>query len=147
MGLRHIMAYLRLSGYDARLLKQLIAQIRKVLPDSSPNECGELLEIIDKVWEWYYHIGEEQDLAFELGTLLYEMDALPEALDSFQISIEDHGESATTLYNMAACYISLQQEQEALNYLDKVLKTDPQHRAAIEMKNQLNLPETSKMTG
>lgn len=138
MSIGHILAYLRLSGYDARLMNQFMPQIRKVLPDSSPTERSDLLDMIHKVWSFYYPIGEDHDLAFDLGTLLYELDAYTEALVFFQYSLEAYGDSPATLYNMAMCHTQLNKKKKGITYLNKVLKIDPRHRAAVAMKQTLN---------
>jgi tetratricopeptide (TPR) repeat protein len=137
MSMRDILAHLRLSNYDVRLLQEFGNRLYDLLPDSEETERLDMVDAIDKAWERYFPIGEEQDLAFNLGMLLYQMDAYRKALLYFDRSIAAYGPSPATWYNMAACYFQLQDRPAALALLDQILAQDPNHEAARELRTHI----------
>ena len=134
MSMRDILAHLRLSNYDVRLLSEFSPRLFDLLPDSEETERLDVIEAIDRAWELYFPIGEEHDLAFNLGMLLYQMDAYRKALLYFDRSIAAYGPSPETWYNMAACYYQLRDRPAALALLDQILAQDPNHKAAHELR-------------
>jgi tetratricopeptide (TPR) repeat protein len=97
----------------------------------------ELHRAIEQVWENYYPIGEEKDLAFCMGVLLYRMQYYSEALSYFQRSLQLHGSNLSTLYNMAMCHYGLRQLDAALDLVNQVLESDPTFEPARAMRIQL----------
>jgi hypothetical protein len=51
----------------------------------------DLRQAIEQVWDSYLPIGEENDLAFQLGTLLLEIDFHSEALALLEYSVGLYG--------------------------------------------------------
>jgi tetratricopeptide (TPR) repeat protein len=97
-----------------------------------------LHEAIVKVWECYLPIGEENDLAFELGTLLVEMELYAEALEFLQCSIALNGTAPGTAHNIAVCHYSLGQTEQALEYVDRALELDPAFAEARALRATLS---------
>jgi tetratricopeptide (TPR) repeat protein len=93
--------------------------------------------IIPKIWDWHYPIGETQDLAFDLGLLLYQLDFYEAALGYFKLSLEEYGESATVYYNLGLCYYLLKRNKDSLLYLDMCLKLDPGHDGALSIHKNM----------
>ncbi|TDF94134.1 SAM-dependent methyltransferase [Paenibacillus piri] len=132
MNQGQLMSIIRLSGYDAHLFKQCIPYYRKLLPKISSQDKRSMLFVIQAVWEGYYTIGEDQDLAFEIGTLLYQMDLYNEAVVFFERSLNAYGQAAPTYYNLAICCYMLA-NKNVLNYLDICLQLDPNHIEAATL--------------
>ena len=70
----------------------------------SGNDRWNLLRASQRVWDTFYPLGEENDLAFALGQLLFALDFYQEALFYFQLSVRIYGQDAGVLYNMALCH-------------------------------------------
>ncbi|MCP5115952.1 MAG: hypothetical protein GY953_34420, partial [bacterium] len=85
------LAYLRLSGWDAKILlncrETLLAHARKA-PDWQKRQ---LRDAIWQVWDHYYPLGDEPDLALHLGQLLHEMNFDREALEFIDHSVRWYG--------------------------------------------------------
>ena len=90
-----------------------------------------------KVWDSYLPIGEESDLAFELGTLLLEIGLFEEALEFLQSSVQLYGMAPGTAYNIAVCYYSLSETERALAFVDQALSLDHRFAEAKKLRRQL----------
>src|ERR1044072_2905598 len=77
---------------------------------------------------------EERHLAFELGTFLLEMEFYQEAVEFLQRSVELYGMAPGTAYNIAVCCYSLDQVDEALDYVDQSLSLDPHFAEAKTLR-------------
>ena len=79
-------------------------------------------------------IGEEDDLAFQMGTLLLEMDYYPQALEFFEHSIALYEMEPGTGYNMAVCYYNLGQKDRAIEMINLALELNPNFDAAKSIR-------------
>ena len=120
-----ILAFLRLSCWDHKRFCESLPALKERLPEMSELQKRQLHEAILKVWDSYLPIGEESDLAFDLGTFLLEMEFYAEAFEFLQRSVELYGMAPGAAYNIAVCLYSLNQMDEALDYVDQALSLDP----------------------
>jgi tetratricopeptide (TPR) repeat protein len=130
LKLDQILAFLRLSCWDFKRFLECLPSLKKQLVDSSDFQKRELHEAIVKIWDAYLPIGEENDLAFELGTLLLEINYHEEALALLQHSVDLYGNAPGTAYNMGVCYYDLGQMEQALESIKQALELDPDFDAA-----------------
>jgi tetratricopeptide (TPR) repeat protein len=140
MKLWQLQSYIRLSGYDARFVKQCIPHLGNLLTHCSQSDRKDMLLLIRQIWYWYYPIGEQRDLSFDLGILLYSMDLYHEALEFFEISLISYQGNAPVYYNMAACYYQLNLEEKATLYLHKSLELEPDHEGALVLLAEIAGP-------
>jgi tetratricopeptide (TPR) repeat protein len=82
------------------------------------------------VWGNYYHIREEQDLAFEFGLFFCGLELHDDALRLFQDSIRLYGDDPRTRWNMGLCHYGLSQPAEALRCFAGATALDPAFRPA-----------------
>jgi tetratricopeptide (TPR) repeat protein len=134
LTLTQILAFLRLSGWDYRRFWECLPVMKKHLPVMTDLQKQVLHEAIVKVWDSYLPIGEESDLAFELGTLLLEMEFYEAALDFLHRSVELHGIAPGTAYNIAVCYYSLGRMDHALDYVNRALSLDHEFAEAKALR-------------
>jgi tetratricopeptide (TPR) repeat protein len=137
LSLQQIVAYLRLSGWDSNIFLGCFPTLLDQVNSATKIWRHELHRAIEQVWENYYPIGEEKDLAFCMGVLLYRMQYYSEALSYFQRSLQLHGSNLSTLYNMAMCHYGLRQLDAALDLVNQVLESDPTFEPARAMRIQL----------
>ncbi|HET6978797.1 MAG TPA: SAM-dependent methyltransferase, partial [Pyrinomonadaceae bacterium] len=137
LSLGQILAFLRLSCWDHKRFWECVPIIKQHLPDLSDIQKQQLHETIIKVWNSYLPIGEENDLAFELGTLLLEMEFHADALEFLHRSADLSGIAPGTAYNIAVCHYGLGQINRALEYLDHAIGLDPKFAEAIELRSEL----------
>lgn len=137
LSLEQIIAFLRLSCWDYKRFWQCLPALKKQLEGVSAVQKQGLHEAIMKVWDSYLPIGEENDLAFQLGTLLLEIDSYSDALALLQYSVDLYGMEPGTAYNMGVCHYSLGQMESALEYIEQALKLDPEFDAAQALRFEL----------
>lgn len=137
LSLDQLLAFLRLSSWDYKRFLECLPAMKQNLRDISGSQKQELCEAIRQVWDSYLPIGEENDLAFDLGTLLLELEFHQEALEFLQYSVDLYGIAPGTAYNMGVCYYSLGQMGQALEYVDQALELDPEFDEAKTMRMRL----------
>jgi len=125
MALPEILAYLRLSRYDSHLFAIALPRLAELAAGVDRDGRRAVGQVIDHVWELYFPLGEELDLANAIARLLYEMDDYRRALDFFQRSLDVYGAATGTLTNMAACHHMLGDDETARTLLQTVLEHDP----------------------
>jgi tetratricopeptide (TPR) repeat protein len=136
LTLDQILAFLRLSCWDYKRFWECLPIVKKHLPDFSDFQKQRLHEAILKVWDSYLPIGEASDLAFELGTLLLEMEFHADALKFLQCSVDLYGMSPGTAYNIAVCHYSLGQMDQALDHVSQALTLDPKFTEARTLRTE-----------
>ena len=134
LDLPEMLAFLRLSGWDAGVFLAFFPSSLDQVDSLSEAGRQELYAAIQQVWENYYPIGEERDLPFYLGMLLYGMTYYPEALDYFGHSQRLYGPNASSIYNMGMCHYGLRQVEDALSCVNEALKLDPAFEPAKGMR-------------
>jgi tetratricopeptide (TPR) repeat protein len=137
LSLEQLLAFLRLSGWDYKRFCECLPVLKTHLSEISEMQKQELSEAIKQVWNCYLPIGEEDDLAFQLGTLLLEMEFYTEALEFFQHSVRLYGMEAGTAYNMGVSYYGLRQMEKALEYINRALESDAEFDAAKALRIKL----------
>ena len=137
LTLEQILAFLRLSGWDHRRFCECVPALKKYLPDMTDLQKQHLRQAILRVWDSYLPIGEENDLAFELGTLLLEIEFPVEALELLEHSVDLYGTERGTAYNIAVCHYSLGQVDQALEYVNQALSLDPDFVEAQTLRTEL----------
>jgi tetratricopeptide (TPR) repeat protein len=100
--------------------------------ENFPKE--ELITVLYQVWEHYFPIGEEGDLAYCLGTILGYFGHDRDAIKLFQTSLEFYGEDAGINYEVALCYYNLEEYNEALEYVKKSLLLDADYEESKKLK-------------
>jgi tetratricopeptide (TPR) repeat protein len=143
LTLDEILSFLRLSCWDYKRFCECLPAVKEFLPDMTNLQKQQLYEAILKVWDSYLPIGEDSDLAFELGTLLLEMGFHAEALEFLQRSVALYGIAPGNTYNIAVCYYSMGQMVQALEYLDQALGLDREFTEARTLRRQLESERSS----
>jgi tetratricopeptide (TPR) repeat protein len=130
MSVEEILAYLRFSHYDSHQFTHYLPRLMELVPELGCDNQQSIREAIEKVWELYFPLGEDPDLAYQIACLLYEMDDYARALTYFERSNEIYGLHTGTLFNMAACHQLAGQFEQAQLLLRKVLQYDPDNQQA-----------------
>jgi len=135
MSVADILAYLRLSHYDSHLFSLSLPRLCTLADGLDRDEHRALSDTIDRVWDLYFPLGENLNLANGIALLLFEMGAYRQALKFLARSVEMYGQDTGTLANMALCHLFLGQEQEAKALLQTMLANDPANARAQELKS------------
>ncbi|MDJ0510211.1 MAG: SAM-dependent methyltransferase [Crocosphaera sp.] len=137
LKLEQIIAFLRLSRWDSKVLLGCYKYLLELLPLANSYLKKNLVNGITKIWEQYFHVEEDDDLAFALGSLLAKMRIYQEALPYFHYSTEHYGEHPFVSYNKAICYFYLEEMEEALRETEEVLRLFPDMEEANRLKQDI----------
>lgn len=132
-----MLAFLRLSCWDYKRLSEFLPALKKYLPNLTGEQKQQWREAVFNVWDSYLPIGEEHDLAFEIGTLLLEMSYYTDALEFLQHSLDLYGTSPGTAYNIGVCWYYLGDPEQALVFIERSLELEPTFNEANALRNEL----------
>jgi hypothetical protein len=130
---RDIFSVIRLSAYDAHIFKQMTPRIMELIPEFTDNEKWNLYQAIPRIWDTYYPIGEETDLALSLGLILYYLDFYDAAIVFFEKSLILYGQQAHVLFNVALCYYYTERFLESKSIVIKLLEDDSENEVYNEL--------------
>lgn len=89
------------------------------------------------VWSYFFKLEKNQDLPFAIGSLYYALDEYELALEFYKLSLQEFGENAESLYNLAICYQATEDINSAKKYAEKSLSMDAKYSAARELLQEL----------
>jgi len=133
-SLKSIVALLKLSDFDPDVFWKFRDTILNAL-----NTCGEKLRAdlgrgIPRVWENYYILDKDKDIAFEIGRFYYGIRNYSDALTFYQQSSNEIGEHHVTFHNMGLCYYSEGKLEIALDFFKKALAISSDYEKANSWK-------------
>jgi len=102
-----IVARMRFSGWDATVLLEVADTLRDLIPDADEAVQEDLRHALFEVHERHFAVPGEPDLPFVLGVLLFELEDFEDALEFFELSLEQHGPHEATTANIALCEAQL----------------------------------------
>jgi len=106
-----LISLIRLSSYDSTFFMKLLPQLKQVLKAITFNERKRITETLDFVWKMYFNLNEEKDLAYEIGSILYDLGHYKKSLKYYEESITAFGPKADVYYNQALCHYQLNQDE------------------------------------
>ena len=128
-----ILCYWRLSRWDAKFFLESVPALSNKIDDVTEPLKTEIYHGLYKVWENFYPIGEDNDVAFQIGAVMFRLEHYTEAVNFFKHSLENYGEDARTFSNMGLCYYFMKEYKMSLELMEKVLKLNPEHATARKM--------------
>ena len=136
-SLEGLLAYLRLCGWDSSIFMNCFPFLLQKLENIPDLLREEVLWTVHEVWKNYFFIGEESDVPFSLGGLLFALSYNAEAIEFLNHSLHLHGPGASTLYNLAACHYELDNLSEALACANRALEQNAEFKPAEAMRDQI----------
>jgi len=137
LEVEQFLAYMRFSGWDSSLLFEYFPLLLPILDEVSEGIREDLYELVQHVWEGYFHIGEAHNLPFMLGEILMGLEYHTEAIDFFHHSRQLYGDQAMTFYHLARCHYDLYQLETALEFINQSLNIDPQDESVPALKTKI----------
>jgi tetratricopeptide (TPR) repeat protein len=137
LPLSSLLALLRLGGDDSWLICHYQSQLIDKVKVATDIERKEISQLLERAWDGYYHIAEGTDFPFAAGMILYEMSLHSQALEFFGRSLKLYGIDANTYYNIGLCHYQEQRPKEAIVFIEKATKLQPEHKAAKDMLAEL----------
>ena len=117
LKLSEIVSILRLSAYDYTMFINLLPRIKQVSQRVTYNERNSLKQTMDETWRMYFSLYESQDLASEIGGILYDLGFYKDSLQYFDYSADQYGPKPDVYYNQALCFYQLREDDHFLNTL------------------------------
>lgn len=132
------LSLIRLSCHEPQVLYHLRRAIRSELDSASEFERMALRETLERVAGRYFHLDEE-DVPFAIGLIYQRLGDSNRALDYFRRSMEQFGENATTILNMANCFEELDDRDQACECARRLLEIDGESEETFELARRLGL--------
>lgn len=132
-----LLAYMRLKRYDSYAFLIIFSTLRQRFNGIPMKFLPTLVQMVDRIWDSYYHIGERFNIPFYLGAILgatreYERSAL-----YYERAVEMYGREASTLYNLSVAYTNLGRLEEALELVDEVESIAPQIKETVKQRETI----------
>jgi hypothetical protein len=125
LKLEQLLAYLRLSGWDANIFWRCCEELIQRAKTAPKPAQRELFWAARQVWDNYFPIGEQEDVAASLGELTQTLGFHPAALEYYGHSLRLHGPSATSYCGLARSHLALWQLEQADECAAKALGVLP----------------------
>ncbi|KRF13427.1 SAM-dependent methyltransferase [Paenibacillus sp. Soil787] len=133
MEINQLLAFWRLGGYDAQLFLQSAKRLSNLIPDCDEEELSDIRQGILLMWEGYYPMELNRDLALDCAMLLYQMDMFQDALLFFERTNNEYRNDASVLYEMAICYYEVGENASAREFARNTLELAPEHEGALAL--------------
>jgi len=117
ISLVELMALVRMKRYDTHSFLLAWPRFAKKLPTLPVSAIPDLREMVDRLWENYFELGEKHNLAFHLGVLLAAVGDYADSVVYFERSLARSPGHTTTLFNLANSFMNLGQPARALELL------------------------------
>lgn len=129
-SLRSVISMLKLSDWDP----DVFFKFRDVILGQTPT-CGSKLRNdisrgIARLWENYFMLDVDKDIAFEIGRFYYGIRDYDNALRFYEESISGVGEHHITLHNQGLCFYSQGKLETALSYFSRSLSLNERYEKA-----------------
>ncbi len=134
---RELLTFLRYTLWDARTFLEFYNTLLERIEKEEAFPKDELISAIYKVWEYYFPIGEDENLFYCLATLLGYFGYDKDAIRLFQSSLEFYGEDAAIYYEITLCYYNMQEFEKALEHINMALSLKSDFEEALSLKNLL----------
>jgi hypothetical protein len=134
MTLRELIGMLRLSHYDSAMFMNVLPRIKQVYQQITFNDRNRLFQTMNQTWNMYFSLNEKEDMAFEIGGMLYDLGYYREALGYFGYSVSGYGETADVFYNQALCYFQLREDTSFLKTIKAGKVAFPNYRRFQELE-------------
>jgi len=132
-----LVAWVRLSGWDANILLDAWPTLMKHAASASSFFRQEIHRMVHEVWSHYFPLQETRDLAFFLGSLLCEIDCHADALPYFHKSAAAYGPDPTTVYHIGLCLYHMGHLEEAREQVVQALEGTPDFAPALELSEEI----------
>ncbi|GMI10455.1 hypothetical protein TrVE_jg3987 [Triparma verrucosa] len=128
--LKSVVALLKLGDWDPDVFYKFRDTILNQVGTASSKLRNDLCRGIPRIWENYYQLDKEKDVAFEIGRFFYGIRDFAKALRYYTISSETIGEHHVTFHNMGLCFYSLHMPQDAAEHFQKSINLNANYAKA-----------------
>lgn len=125
---------LRLSGFDPQVFYEVSDHLLNGLDREDVDEEteAELRSILEPCLEAVFPVGDDVDMAFEVGRVAYRMELYELSEKAFHLSIDQFGEDAKTHFNLGLGWFYQGLWSKAEPAFARALELDPSYSDALE---------------
>ncbi len=131
-SLRLSLDLLRLAGFDPQVFYELSDHILIGLDDEEIEEeaMAELESVLHRCLVAVFPVGEDVDMAFEIGRVAYRIENYVLSHQAFELSLEQFGPDPKTYFNIGLGWFYRQNWKKAEQAFAQALMFDPDYRDA-----------------
>lgn len=144
-NLRLSLDLLRLSGHDPQVFYELSDHILHGLDYEEVDEEteAELRAILPGCLETVFPVGDDIDMAFEIGRIAYRLELYALSERAFKLSIEQFGDDAKAYFNLGLGWYYQESWARAADAFAKALELESDYRDAEEWLKKTRRREKS----
>lgn len=135
--LKAVLALLKLGDWDPDVFYKFRDTILNQVPTSGQKLRNDLCRGIPRVWENYYLLDRDKDIAFEIGRFYYGIREYEKALGFYRESSTSIGEHHVTFHNMGLCHYSMGNYAQALEYFNHSLAFNKDYEKARSWRQKV----------
>lgn len=145
--LKSIVSLLKLGDWDPDVFFKFRDAILNQIPNCGQKLRNDLCRGIPRVWENYYMLDLDKDIAFEIGRFFYGIRDYTNALNFYIESTNTVGEHHVTYHNQGLCYYSRGEFDIALSHFEKSLSMNKDYEKARSWVDKVKKELASKAQG
>lgn len=134
---KELLTFLRYTIWDARTFAEFYNTLLERIKEEENFPVEELVLAIHNIWDNYFPIGEDGNLAYCFGSLLAYFGYDCDAIKFFEASTLFYGEDAAIYYEIALCYYNMGILEKTIEYIDKSLLLEPNFEESLNLKRIL----------
>ncbi|CAM9368815.1 unnamed protein product, partial [Chrysoparadoxa australica] len=139
-SLKCVLSLLKLGDWDPDVFFKFRDIILNQVPTAGHKLKKDLCRGIPRVWENYYALDKDKDIAFEVGRFYYGIKDYDQALRYYKESYHLLGEHHVTYHNMGLCFYSSGNYDEANRHFDLALGLNSSYQKSQLWKEKVVLP-------
>lgn len=139
-----ILSLMRLSDWDPDILFKFRDDIQSQIPALNPRLKNDLCRGLENIWQHYYLLDHEKDIAFEIARTYYGLQKYQEALKFYGTSIKLHGDHYVSFHNQGLCFYNLNDLKSAKILFQKSLNANPSYVKASKWIQKVTKEMTSE---
>jgi hypothetical protein len=127
--LRLALDLLRLSGHDPQVFYEVSDHILHGLDYEDVDEETELelKSVLARCLDAVFPVGDDVDMAFEVGRVAYRLEVYDLSEKAFKLSLEQFGDDAKAYFNLGLGWYYQQFWEKAEKAFEKALELDPRY--------------------
>lgn len=125
MPLSSILALCQMSDWDSDVFARSRAWLAQLLPTAREEQLQVLRDGMARMVSMDYPLCMHKDVPFEAARMFQAMGWFGRASELFRMSIERHGEAASSTLNLGLCLAARGEHAEAAMWLDKAGTMEP----------------------
>lgn len=129
-SLKSVVSLLKLGDWDTDVFFKFKDAILSGAPTCGQKLRNDLCRGMPRIWEHYYQLDMDKDIAFEIGRFYYGIRDYDNALFYYSESISGIGEHHVTFHNQGLCHYSLDRKEVALECFRKALAMNKDYEKA-----------------